>query len=322
MKIQYFVFVLFLSPCFSYAQKVDSLVKKLDSLDKKTDSVGAQKNITAPQAYNEQTKITASTYAILLWSDYKQQLSAPFHITGRGWLHVGAFAAVTGGLMLLDEPIQQRTVRFTNNKQTVSDISRAITNTGGVYEVGVLGALGAYGFIAKNEKIKTTTFLASQAYLTSTLVSQLVKVLAGRQRPSYYRDDRVEAEPSFKGPFKNMGRDVNGKKLNGSFPSGHTTLAFSAATVYAMEYRDKPLVPILSYTAASLIGLSRITENKHWFTDVFVGAALGHLCGRQVVNNYHRYAKIQREKAQKNTLSFNLGYYQGRMLPGLRYSLN
>jgi membrane-associated phospholipid phosphatase len=77
------------------------------------------------------------------------------------------------------------------------------------------------------------------------------------------------------------------------FLRGHTTLAFAAATVYAMEYRNKPLIPVLAYTAASLIGLSRITENKHWATDVVAGAALGYLSGRQVVNNYHRYAKLK-----------------------------
>jgi hypothetical protein len=33
-----------------------------------------------------------------------------------------------------------------------------------------------------------------------------------------------------------------------------------------MEYKDRPLVPLISYSAATLIGLSRITENAHWIT--------------------------------------------------------
>jgi len=62
--------------------------------------------------------------------------------------------------------------------------------------------------------------------------------------------------------------------------------------------------------------LSRITENKHWASDVFVGAVLGYLCGRQVVNNYHRYAKLQK---QKQSLSFNMDYLNGKLLPGFVY---
>lgn len=65
-----------------------------------------------------------------------------------------------------------------------------------------------------------------------------------------------------------------------------------------MEYKEKPLIPIISYTAATLIGLSRGTENKHWATDVLVGAALGYLSGKQVVNNYHRYAELVDPKKQ------------------------
>jgi hypothetical protein len=90
-----------------------------------------------------------------------------------------------------------------------------------------------------------------------------------------------------------------------------------------MEYRDKPLIPIISYSAASLIGLSRLTENRHWPTDIIVGGALGYLIGKQVVNNFHRYARVKYElQKKKNTLSFNLNYFHGRTLPGFIYTFN
>jgi hypothetical protein len=88
-----------------------------------------------------------------------------------------------------------------------------------------------------------------------------------------------------------------------------------------MEYKDTKWAPILAYSASSLIGLSRIMQNAHWASDVLVGAALGFLCGRQVVNNYHRYAKLQNEK-KKSSLSFNLNYMNGVLLPGIVYSFN
>jgi membrane-associated phospholipid phosphatase len=151
-------------------------------------------------------------------------------------------------------------------------------------------------------------------------MESLLKYLTGRQRPSYYNSNSLEAEPTFRGPFSKAGKDINGKSISSSFPSGHTTVAFAAATVFALEYKDKPFVPILAYSAATLIGLSRITENKHWATDVFIGAVLGYYTGKQVVRNYHRYAQLNalRQK-KKNSLSFNLDYLQGRLLPGLVY---
>jgi membrane-associated phospholipid phosphatase len=124
--------------------------------------------------------------------------------------------------------------------------------------------------------------------------------------------------PTFKGPFSTI-KDAEGNRLNGSFPSGHTTVAFAAATVYALEYANKTWVPIFAYTAASLIGFSRITENKHWATDVLAGAALGYLTGKQVVNNYHRYAKLRAPKQRRASTTFSLGFSNGQLLPGVVY---
>lgn len=306
--------------CHGFAQQPDTLIKKLDSLSAKTDSAGGQVNNINPKAYNERTKIDFKTYFILLGSDFKQQLTKPFHMTGSDWAKVGGFAVVAGGLAFADEPIQRYGLHLRTSSRTVRNVSKYVTNVGGQYEIFTLGALAAYGFIFKNEKIKTTTYLATQSYITSAVTAGLIKFFTGRERPYKIDPTAQEAEPTFHGPFYKPPKDANGKNIHSSFPSGHTTAAFAAATVYAMEYRDRPLIPILSYTAASLIGLSRITENKHWATDVLTGAALGYVTGRQVVNNYHRYAKIKAPRQKKNTVTLNLQYNYGVLQPGIVYT--
>ena len=75
----------------------------------------------------------------------------------------------------------------------------------------------------------------------------------------------------------------------------------------------------MAYSAATLIGLSRITENKHWSTDILVGAALGFLTGKEVVNNYHRYSKLKAPGQKKNSITFDLGYSFGHLTPGIVY---
>jgi membrane-associated phospholipid phosphatase len=302
-----------------FAQKPDTLIKKLDSLSKKKDSAGQQINNTNPAAYNEATKITFPSYFILLGSDLKQAFTKPFHMTSRDWITTGKFVIVAGSLALLDEPVQHKALQLRNQSSTLRTVSKQVTNFGGPYEAYTLAALGAYGYIFHNDKMQTTTWLATQAYITGGAIESVLKFVSGRQRPYITDSTKVQAEPTFYGPFYKPPKDANGKTTNSSFPSGHTTVAFAAATVFAMEYHNKPLVPVLAYSAATLIGLSRITENKHWATDVLTGAAVGYLTGKLVVNNYHRYAKLKAPQQKKNSVSFNLQYSNGVLMPGLTY---
>lgn len=61
-----------------------------------------------------------------------------------------------------------------------------------------------------------------------------------------------------------------------SFPSGHTATAFMAATMLNKEYGHlSPWVGFGSYTLAATAGALRITNNRHWLSDVMVGAGIG-----------------------------------------------
>jgi membrane-associated phospholipid phosphatase len=304
---------------FTFAQQPDTLIKKLDSLSKKT-SEGKQENNTNPSAYNSATKITFPGYFILLGSDLKQAFTKPFHMARKDWISAGKFVVVAGALSLADEPIQKFALRLRNDNPPLQNVSKYVTNFGGTYEAYILAGLGTYGFVFKVDKVKTTTLLATQAYITGGAVESVLKFLTGRQRPYFTDSTKIQAEPTFHGPLYKTPKDANGKATNSSFPSGHTTVAFAAATVFAMEYKNRPLIPILAYSAATLIGISRITENKHWATDVLTGAAIGYLTGRLVVNNYHRYAKLKEPQLKKNSVSFNLQYNHGIIMPGMIYT--
>jgi hypothetical protein len=317
-RSSFFLAVFTLISFFGLSQNTDTVSKKLDSLRNKVDARD-QNNDIQPEAYNANTKIDFATYFTLLGSDFKQQFTAPFHTSKESWMKVGGFALLTGALSFGDAPIQKSALQLRNSSSTVRNISGHVTNMGGLYEGYTLAALGTYSLIFKNEKLKTTTLLATQAYITAGVIGTLAKYITGRQRPSYYGNDPIEAKATFHGPISAAGRSYNGQTISSSFPSGHTAVAFAAATVFAMEYKDKPFIPVLAYGAATMIGVSRITENKHWATDVLVGAALGFLSGRQVVNNYHRYADFKSGKPKTKNLTFNLQYSQGQFMPGLVY---
>lgn len=68
----------------------------------------------------------------------------------------------------------------------------------------------------------------------------------------------------------------NGGNL--SFPSGHTSEAFAIATVLYNESKDyDPLLAYSGYLFSAATGVLRITNNRHWVSDVLAGAGLGML---------------------------------------------
>ena len=65
-----------------------------------------------------------------------------------------------------------------------------------------------------------------------------------------------------------------------SFPSGHTSAAFAAASVVGHHYGLK--ASLVGYTAATFVGVSRIDSHRHYLSDVIAGATVGYVTGRTV----------------------------------------
>ncbi len=119
-------------------------------------------------------------------------------------------------------------------------------------------------------------------------LDQIVKLAVGRQRPfAHFRDPAVAAPRA---------ADASGPRdpeENLSFYSGHTSFAFSLAvasgTVASMRrYRLAPLVWAASLPVALVTGYLRIAADRHYFTDVLVGAVVGSAIGFVVPFVFHR----------------------------------
>lgn len=74
-----------------------------------------------------------------------------------------------------------------------------------------------------------------------------------------------------------------------SFPSGHTAQAFAAATFMAKEYGHESVwYSIGAYSVATSVGVLRVMNNRHWVSDVFVGAGIG-ILSTNIAYLTHRY---------------------------------
>lgn len=128
------------------------------------------------------------------------------------------------------------------------------TAGGGTAMVPLVGALFVAGRFSPQGRFRAANYDFAQALIVNGAYSGLLKYTVGRERPD--------------------GRD------HLSFPSGHTSAAFSLAAVADHHYGWKVGLP--AYVLASGIGLSRIESNRHHLSDVLAGATLGFVVGRTV----------------------------------------
>jgi len=93
-----------------------------------------------------------------------------------------------------------------------------------------------------------------------------------------------------------------------SFPSGHTTTAFSSAQLMYREFQNTHFwVSISGTTFALFTGISRVINNKHWVSDVVIGAGLGILSTELAYCLFPKIDKmLRRKKTLENSRSFTL----------------
>ncbi len=85
---------------------------------------------------------------------------------------------------------------------------------------------------------------------------------------------------------------------NNSFPSGHTATAFAAAEFLHQEFGYHSIwISIGGYTVATMVGASRIFNDKHWLSDVVAGAGIGILSTKAI---YWLYPYLQKKLYKKN----------------------
>lgn len=147
----------------------------------------------------------------------------------------------------------------------------------------------ALGRLTKREGMADLGLHATEAIVVSGAVSGLLKFAIGRARPYL-----APGEPGEFGPGGDEFRPGRGLGGYTSFPSGHTTAAFAAASAVSVElgrmnpHAGRIATPFL-YGGATLVALSRVYDNKHWVSDVVMGAAVGTFVGRRVVAWQHSH---------------------------------
>lgn len=93
---------------------------------------------------------------------------------------------------------------------------------------------------------------------------------------------------------------------NRSFPSGHTAIAFSGATVLHKEFgKTSPWISVAGYAVATITAVDRVRRNRHHWEDVATGAAIGFLSAQAsywIVDKITAKSKKKKKDADGNTI--------------------
>jgi membrane-associated phospholipid phosphatase len=178
----------------------------------------------------------------------------------------------------LQEPGRQHKIIF----QEGSTVVRTIAVPGSV----IIGtSMYAVGRLAHVDRLAEVGLHGTEAIGVGSAVADVLKDILGRARPFV---DTTTLNPNDWQLMRGLHRGANYQ----SFPSGHTVAAFAAAAAVSSETsRWWPTAtyfgigPVL-YGGAAAVGLSRMYNNRHWASDVIMGAAIGTFAGTKVVR-YH-----------------------------------
>lgn len=194
------------------------------------------------------------------------------------------------------DSIMTEKISSTNNDFN-DGLSSVFMLFGDKYLIGSIFA-GSYitSIITDDSELRKISLLAIKSAVISTTVTYSLKLLIHRHRPSNTED-----------PYVTDGVSFNLEHL--SFPSGHTTLAFSTAKIINECYSEKKYLPYITYSVATITALSRIYDKEHWATDVLAGAAIGYFTASIIMNRYSdKNTEIYPIVADKNTYGLGMNY--------------
>lgn len=225
---------------------------------------------SAQQPIGHPAPVELRTMPKRFMADEWQMWTSPFRSTPQRAhtvkKYVIPFVLISAALIATD----RQTGRLLPNTTDQTIWSGRVSQLGASYSLAGM-SLGTYvvGRLAGNDHAKEAGLLSLAALGHTQIVVQAFKQATNRQRP---------LDQDGRGSFWEGGN---------SFPSGHAAGSFAVATIFAYEYRDRPVIPIVAYSLATAISASRLSARRHWISDIAVGGSLGFLIGRFTYKRNH-----------------------------------
>jgi len=219
-----------------------------------------------------------------------------------GWVDVGVLGVGLAGsiaLMRTDARIArhlqsdrlQRNDRYQDAASVASKVNEKSLFVAGLVTYGVARLAHAHS---------TTTDIAwhtTESIFIASATATVVRGVLGRSRPFVTADsDAYDYKP---------GQGFRELRYR-AYPSIHAAASFATAAAITAEtaHRSKRVawfVGPVTYALAATPGLARMYDDKHWASDVVMGAALGTAAGLATVRYHHHRPGNRLDKAMLST---------------------
>jgi len=185
-------------------------------------------------------------------------MAAPVNWSAGDWLLAGGVGGATVAGFGLDTKVSDLMER---NHSSFNDHATdvAVEYGSGAVAIGVPVGLYLSGLVLEDRWLRETGLLAGAAMVMTSATTTLGKVIIGRARP-------------YEGRGHAMFLPFDGRDAFMSFPSGHTTAAFSLSAVLAARIKN-PWATVTLYGVAAGAAASRMYTRDHWLSDVIFAAA-------------------------------------------------
>lgn len=222
-----------------------------------------------PTAYAQDNEDEVST-------SIPSELASPWTTDARPWLIGGA--ASTALLIILEDQVVDPTQKDLADDRPLGKFSK-LGDYGGQFYPNAIYSLGmaTYGLFGKDKIAIERSLLMLKASAYSISITSALKIAVREPRPN----------------------DGNDKK---SFTSGHATSAVAFGSFIWAEHGWIAGLPAMGL--ATLTGLSRINDNKHYLHDVIGGATIGAAYGIGVSFLHQKARKADDKKMSKMTFQF------------------
>jgi membrane-associated phospholipid phosphatase len=240
-----------------------------------SESSASQQTPDAPSSIKQGGSVSHGVVAVAktIGQDEWHLISAPFRINSLGFTDKTPFVNKT--LFWDSVVIGSTAVLIANDESVAKQVNPAwhqsSTNISNGLTYGTAATAGGIyltGLFTHDQHAQRTGVLSAEAAIDSFLLYGGMKLIFNRDRPYTGAGD---------------GKFFAGNFSSGSFPSGHSALAWTLASVVAHEYPKWP-VALAMYGMATTVATTRVMGGQHFPSDVFVGSTLGYLVGRYVAN--------------------------------------
>ncbi len=146
-----------------------------------------------------------------------------------------------------------------NPRYTTNQLYKITSSTAEPLAMSVPLGMVAVALVTENKKLELKSYEVAVSLALTVVTTGGLKVIIKRPRP-------YETYPNLIHPDE--------YDYGNSFPSAHTSMAFSTATSVFLNYK-KWYVAVPLYTWAAVVGYSRMYLGQHYPTDVLAGAVVG-----------------------------------------------